>query len=339
MSAFSPFGCGQNPTSKFARLAFEFLSRNKLISTLFRLQGWHHTSSEGAFGGRNGVMSSSKRIYNITPAHSTLAYITIIQPKKRSNTDSRYWYIDPCLIVLKRVCNSDDWTYVDCIVTGIRRQVTIEVFIEAAFQYCCVPFSCFAAQNRQQFPFRLVCYSGESVIIDSVLNSDMRAPALDSFYRKMLSCENRICYPVAMGSILACIHGDGCAIFLAVNAALDHYLSIKLSIQLPQDGMVISLGAENESYDIPPRSQSALVIVSSDGKLSGATQLSFSYMGSIVKVDGSKKKRDRGANDLGIPFDLTLAGDLVVKRDYGPVNVQGKDTIDTFLWIPQLGAS
>lgn len=284
-------------------------------------------------------MVSSERIYNLTPAESTLAYISVIQPKKRSNTTSRYWYTDPCLIVFKRGCESDDWTYVDCVVVGVRRQTTMEVFLEDSFQYCCVPFSCFAGQQRQQFPFRLVCYSGETVIIDSTPRSKMHCPATGGFYRRVLSSENKLCYPVATDSVLACVHGDGCAVFVALNGSQNSYLSIKLSIQLPQDGMVISLGSENGSYDVPPRSQSVLVILASNGKLSGATQVPFSYMSSTLRVNGRNKKRGRVSEDLGNPVDLSLTGDLLLSGNYGAVKEQGNDVIDTFLWIPQLGAS
>lgn len=284
-------------------------------------------------------MASSERIYNLIPVESTLAYITVIQPKKRSNTTSRYWYTDPCLVIFKRVCESDDWTYVDCVIVGIRRQTTIEVLLEHSFQYCCVPFSSFAGQQRQQFPFRLVCYSGETVIIESTPSSNMNRPALDGFYRRMLSSENKLCYPVASDSVVACIHGDGCAVFVALNGSQNCYLSLQLSIQLPQDGMVISLGSDNGSYDIPPRCQSVLSIIACNGKLSGATQLQFSYMSSTVRVDGNHKKRGRQAEDLGSPVDLSLSGDLLLSGNYGAVKEQGKDIIDTFLWIPQLGAS
>ncbi len=284
-------------------------------------------------------MATSERIYNLTPAESTLAYITLIQPKKRSNTTSRHWYTDPCLLIYKRVCDSDEWTYVDCAIVGIRRQTRVELFLEHSFRYCCVPFSCFAGQQRQQFPFRLVCYSAETVIIDSIPRINMSVPAVDGFYRRILSNGIKLCYSITPNSILACVHCDGCAVFVAFNGAENCYLSIQLSIQLPQDGMVISHGAENGSYDIPPRSQSVLVTVACNGKLSGATRLSFSYMSSTVKVDGRNRKRSRLSEDLSSPVDLSLSGDLLLSGNSGVVKEQGRDTIDTFLWIPQLGAS
>ncbi|GAX14041.1 calpain-15 [Fistulifera solaris] len=302
-------------------------------------KGWHHVSSEGIFVGRNHALATSEQFFNLTPVESTLAYITLIQPKKRSNTTSRYWYTDPCFLIYKRVCDSDEWTYVDCAIVGIRRQTTIELFLEHSYQYCCVPFSCFAGQQRQTFPFRVVCYSGETVVIESIPRINLNVPALDGFYRRALSNGNKLLYSVAPQSVLACVNCDGCAVFVALNGSNNYYVSIQLSVQIPQDGMVITHGAENGSYDIPPRSQSSLVIVACNGKLSGATQLSFSYMSSTVEVDGRKRKRSRMSEDLSSPVDLSLSGDLLLSGHYGVVKEQGRDTIDTLLWIPQLGAS
>lgn len=238
---------------------------------------------------------------------------------------------------MKRQCDLDQWSYVDCIITSIQRQTTIEVFLEQSYQYCCVPFSCFATRNRQKFLFRLVCYSGEKILIKSVSDMYLQRSTLSSFYRKVLSCEPKLCYPVAASSILACIQAHGCAVFVALNGTNDCFLSIKLSIHLPQDGLVVSLGSASESYDIPPRCQSVLAIVSSDGKLSSATQFSFSYISSTIQSSGKNKKQDHEAKDVNIPVELSLAADLLVNSSSsGAIKEHGRDTIDTFLWIPQL---
>ena len=131
-------------------------------------------------------------------------------------------------------------------------------------------------------------------------------------------------YSVAERSILACVHGDGCVFFIAVNCASDRFLSIKLTIQV-QDGMIHVLGSPDDSHDVPPLSQKILVVVSTDGKLSSATHLTFRYMSTTVqtKTPHLEGPSRTGCPQLGRNLELNLFAEMLTSG-VSPSDVQDR---------------
>lgn len=288
-------------------------------------------------------MSSSEYVYHLRPKEPTPAFITIIQPKKRANTQSKYWYCDPCMLILKKSSNSIHWTCEACVVTGVRRQNTHELVLEPSAQYCCFPFSFLGVRgNAPTFSFRLTSYSAGTVeIIRTKSSSAYSEIAACLLHQDLISRELKIQYPVAERSTLACIHGEGCLVFLALNGASDKFLSIKLSIQI-QDGYLLAFGPPDAAHDIAPLSQKILAVVSSDGKLSAATQFHFQYLSSTVTTEALHLVGRRGklSVEVGRNLDLGVLADALAARvSQGSVQQAAKETVETFSWIPELGAS
>lgn len=334
------------------------LSRNVCFSRYFYVQGWVHNSVEGLVISGCDPLASSQFVYSLTVSQTTQAFVTVIQPKKRSNTKSLYWYCDPSMLLLRRLQNGE-WQCVACIFSGVKRQNHVDVFLEAGCRYYCVPFSCLASQqelysDRATYPFRLMTYSSESVVIEPHSAADCKgysefslvdAAVTSLLHKELLARDFKLVYPVAASGALACVHGEGSLYFLAINGACDDYLSLRLTVDLP-DGLLIVLGRSEDSYDLPPNSQRLCLVVASNGKQSVATELNFRYMSSSVSV----KRRPASANQsdhrrlvarqqLGSGIDLSLSGDLLTGNiDPGTIQTSGGGTIDTYLWIPQLGA-
>jgi hypothetical protein len=318
--------------------------------SLLCVQAWVHASADGSFIPGSDPIATSQFVYNLSVSKTTQAFVTVIQPKKRSNTKSQYWYCDPSIILLRRLQNKE-LQYVACVFSGVKRQNHVDVFLEAGFQYYCLPFSCLASQRggeRRTFPFRLSTYSSESVTIERLSdNNDVSAAVRDaavlSAHKELLSRESKLVYPVAAHGILACVHGNGSLYFLAMNGACDHYLSLRITVELP-DGLLAVFGCAEDSYDIPPNSQRLCLVVATNGKQkSAATDFNFRYMSSFVSVASRPLPGGdngiRAQKQLGSSIDLSLVGDLLTGSiDPSTIQMTGGGMVDTYLWIPQLGA-
>lgn len=296
------------------------------------------------------MLASSKTVYRLHPRERTWAFISIIQPKKRANTTTRYFYCDPSFLVLKQKKQRSpsevtDWECEATAICGIQRIATCEVFLDPAYLYLIVPFSGLAATGGP-FPFRLACYSASSVGLER--ESDLEDPrpsaVLELLHKQLLRLENKLLYQVAEKCQLACVHGHGCVYFLAINGGSDSFLSLKLVID-QADGMKTSIGRSDDTHDVPPCSQKILAVVSRDGRDSSSTHLKFRYLSSRVPV-----RRNAPRNKLSDPFvpqgakldqaiPITGAGDLLCSGvEARQVRIKGSDAIDTYSWIPQLGA-
>ena len=69
--------------------------------------GWHHTSQAGTWSRTKDPLRSSTHFYRLVLSETTSAFISLIQPKKRANTESSYWYVDPSLVILRRRVGSN----------------------------------------------------------------------------------------------------------------------------------------------------------------------------------------------------------------------------------------
>ena len=214
-------------------------------------------------------------------------------------------------------------------------------FLDPGSTYCCVPFSCAATiKEDSNSPFRLTCYSAKSTEIESAtMVPALTTECIRSLHRILLSQKAKIIYPVADRCILACVQGISSVVFLAVNGTERHFLSVKLTIDV-QDGMVLSFGSANDTHDIPPCLQRIIAVVSGDGKLSPATQLTFQYMSSTVPTKGSVPHKRSEPKAFGINLKIdTVSRSLIEREHTRPVQERGSESIDTFLWIPQIGSS
>jgi hypothetical protein len=313
------------------------------------IKGWMHSSFDGHFKQSTDPLMSSKYTYNFNVEQSAVrAFISIILPKKRSNSQSAYWYCDPSFFVFRRRRgisghHQNDWICDACILSGVKRDNHCEIMLLPDSEYCCLPFSFLVDRvEMERFPFRITFYSSENVHVEQLLNKSDNVPDCYQYlHRELLNREPRLLYPVAHRCLLVSVHGEGCLFFVAVNGNPDHYLSLKLIIQ-QQDGTLMSYGKSDDTHDIAPRSQKLLAVVSRNGKQNSlATNVNFRYMSSVVGVkrvlesihdDTMKRKNNR--------IDITLAGDLLTSSlDEHTIQMSGTECIDIFSWIPQLGSS
>lgn len=248
------------------------------------------------------------------------------------------------MLILKKKPHEDDWTCEARAVVGVKRVSHCEVFLDPEYMYCCVPLSCVAHKSDTvDFDFRLTIYSASSVAVEQRNDCDnCRRGALSLLHKELLRREEKLLYPVASSGLLGCVHGDGCLLFFAINGSHDHFISMRLMVEV-SDGILIVFGTNEDTHDVAPRSQRILLVLSQSGKSSATTQLNFRYLSSTVPVTGAKAAvpgRVAQPTRLGNTLDLTLAGDLLTGTfDSSQVSNKGGDTIDTYAWIPQIGSS
>lgn len=303
-------------------------------------EGWYHTNANGIFRRERDSISSSQDVYELTPSRRTMAYISITQPKKRSNVHSKYWYGDPSFLVLKRKPHETEWSLEAACISGVSRSTDAEVFLDPVMVYCCLPYCCLAQKNSDNIAFRVVSYSASEVSIKKHPNemSVVKSAALSLLHRHLLQNEQKLIFHVASRSFLACVNGSGCVYLLAVNGSEEHYLSLRLSFDI-QQGMLMGLGSVEDTYDIPPRSQKVVAVVCRNGKFSTSTELRFRYLASAVpRMNGTSRTPSSTPTQLGSSIDLSMAGDLLCSRFEGSTpSLKGGGTIETYMWIPQIG--
>jgi hypothetical protein len=288
---------------------------------------------------------SSRCVYRLKPSTRTWAFVSLVQPKKRSNTQSKYWYCDPSILILKKRPTEVEWTCEAKAFVGVKRMSHCEVFLDPDYMYCCVPFSCVAHKSdTDDFEFQLTIYSADKVLVQDLLNDEnCREDAVRVLHGELFRRQEKLLYPVAPSGLLGCVHGEGCLFFFAVNGSHDHFLSMRLTIEA-QDGILIVFGMNEDTHDVAPRSQRLLLVVSGNGKqMSTTTHLNFRYISSVIPVkagrDTARAGNGRQAR-IGGTLDLTLAGDLLAGSfDACQASNKGGDTVDTYMWIPQLGAA
>jgi hypothetical protein len=241
----------------------------------------------------------------------------------------------------------DDWSGESSNLVGVQRAATCEVFLDPEFEYMVLPLSFIASKDDvPAFSFRLTVYSATNVTISQVASGPQFANlALDASQRELLRCEHKLLYWVAKACRLAAVQGSGCLYFLAVNGAFDFFLSLRLTIDLGSKGSSIVLGSCSDTYIIPPRAQRILAVVSRDGTLSSATHVSFRYLagaeftkeamrGSAALDETSERTLPQNCQSISMLGDFLTASS---GADNAPIELKGGDTIETYMWIPQLG--
>ena len=301
-------------------------------------KGWTHTSSDGSFlSHAPDPLLSSRHYFRLSVEKKTFAFISIIQPKKRSNTKSHYWYADPSMIILKRTGIGSEWDVEQVVLCGMMRSSTVEVFLEPLKEYLVLPFS---FKTEGESSFRLTSYSAKKIGITQRCNKEIGIMApLCHLHRHLLKDERKLCYSIASSSILVCIHGDRCLYFMAINASADRILSVRLCVKL-QKGLSLSHGVSGDVCDVPTRSQKILMVVSSDGTHSSAVGVEFTYATDTLQTSAGRTAQKHCGLSLGSPIEVSMAGDLLASAVAlkSPRN-KGGDTIETFQWLSQIGSS
>ena len=308
-------------------------------------EGWVHTSTDGCFVGRRDPLQTSSSVFRIIPSQRTCAFISICLPKKRSNTGNTFWYVDPSFIIIRRKLSStkpnQTWDCEASTIVGVKRISTCEVFLDPDHEYYCVPFSCTQSGKAGVEPatFRVCTYSASTVSVEPMCDPlvDVRPNALAALHRELLKADHKLLYPVASRGLLVCAHGHGCVYFLGINGECDKYLSLRLSLDVP-NGLLVGFGRHGETFDIPPKSQAICAMVTSNGKFSTATSLKFSYISDVIHANGRNISSQQQRTGLADAIQLTMNGDLLAASiDQTRVSHRGGDVLDTYLWIPQIG--
>ena len=301
-------------------------------------KGWTHTSSDGCFlSATQDLLQSSRHYFRLSVKKKTFAFVSIIQPKKRANTKSHYWYADPSLIILKRAGVDKEWEFEQVVLCGMMRSSTVEVFLEPSNDYMVFPFS---LKRDTESPFRLASYSAEQVCISQISRKEVgiKAP-LCHLHRHLLKDERKLVYSIASSSVLVCVHGDRCLYFLVINASTDHILSVRLCVKL-QKGISVTHGVSGDIKDVPTRSQRVVMVVSSDGTFSSAVGLEFTYATDTVKTSLAENTERLCGSSLGSPIEVSMAGELLASAvTLTSHRNKGGDSIETFQWLSQIGSS
>lgn len=309
--------------------------------------GWHHSSEPGSWSRTADPLRSSKQYYRILPNETTEAYISLIQPKKRANTSTTYWYADPSLVILQRSVGSNSWNKVaTCALSGIQRATSVEVVLEPnKYDYVCLPFSCSA--QTDDTPFRLVVYSVKPVQIKafpSHVATNALPTVLEGIHRHLFEVEHKLMYPLSHRTVLVCSQTSYGCYFIGLNASQD-YISLRLTVDCPSGILVVYGDANSPSHDIAPGCQKILLVLSGNGKSSStAAQCHFRYASAVEKSLASTTAAlvDVAPHRLGGNLSVTMGGEVLAESLAGGLPTEGRrgdDRIDTYSWIPQIGSN
>ena len=240
------------------------------------------------------------------------------------------------MLILKRRKDVEDvWSCESSAIHGCTRSCTCEIFLDPSNDYVCVPFS----YNSQGSPFRVTCYSSTEVTVSEESRNGMNnREFLNLLHRELLRKIHKVHYAIACKGLLMCIHGQDCLYFLVLNASSDHYLSMRLTLNVKK-GMILAYGQSGDTHDVPPRTQAILIVVMSDGTDSAAASVAFSYV--CETIAASKRSRcTKGPAWIGSVVDLSMAGDLIAGEVTSDAATSiGGDTVETHHWLAQLGSN
>ena len=287
---------------------------------------------------------SSKHCYRLKASKKSWAFVSIVQPKKRSNTKSKFWYADPSMLIMKKKKTSDNWSSEAVVLHGFSRCSVCEIFLDPEFEYCCLPLSTksWARLNEVDAPFCITCYSAETVAIEKIPHQmvvSRNRDALSLIHRHLITNDGKLLYVVAAKALLVCCHGYRCMYFLVINASPENFVSLRIQIELKK-GILISYGENNATHDIPKRSMKIILVVSSDGTDSSAVSISFTYSSDVIKSAASETTISRAPAKFNSPVDISLAADLMAHdNDSRSCQNKGGDTIETYQWLSQVGAA
>lgn len=327
-------------------MSFEDMLKNFNHLDVCKTQpGWHHTGETGSWGHTMDPLRSSKQFYRLKANVTTMAFISLIQPKKRANTHTTYWYTDPSLVILKRPIGCTTWTETaSCSLSGVQRITTADILLEGGkFEYMCVPFSCGAPSDDT--PFRIIVYSAKPVKIQSVASNnekDVLPPILAGIHGYLLQSEFNLTYPLGQKALLLCSPTNGGCYFVGLNAS-PYYVSLRLTIHCTTGILNLYGDTRASTLDIAPGSQKILFVLSGTGKSSStATQCPFRYTSAVETKAGKATSAaiPMTTFHLGASVPLSTTGERLAAMMAGELPLEGcrgEDCLDTYAWIPQIG--
>lgn len=239
------------------------------------------------------------------------------------------------LILKRRKGVEETWSCESSAIHGCTRSCTCEIFLDPSYDYACVPLS----YNSQNIPFRVTCYSSEEVTVAAKSRDGVDdREYLNLLHRELIRKLHKVHYAIASKGLLMCIHGQDCLYFLVLNASPDHYLSVRLTLDVKK-GMLLAYGQSGDTHDIPPRAQKILMVALSDGTDSTAASVTFSYVCDTVATLNRSGSIMKGPAGIGSVVDLSIAGDLIAGEVSSDVATSiGCDTVETHHWLSQLGS-
>lgn len=287
---------------------------------------------------------SSRHCYRLKPSKKSWAFVSIVQPKKRANTKSKFWYADPSMLIMKKKKTSDIWSSEAVVLHGFTRCSVCEIFLDPEFEYCCLPLSTksWARLNEVDAPFCITCYSAEIVGMEKIPHQmvvSRNRDALSLIHRHLITNDHKLMYVVSSKALLVCCTGYRCLYFLVINSSPEYFVSLRLQIELKK-GFLISYGENNATHDIPKRSMKIILVVSSDGTDSSAISISFKYSSDVIKSAASETTISRVPAKFDSLVDISLAADLMAHGiDTCSCQNKGGGTIDIYQWLSQVGAA
>lgn len=316
------------------------------LNNFFTVKGWIHAAVDGYFDDSMDFLRSSKFMYALSPSKQTWSFLSLLQPKKRANTATRYWYSDLSMIVLKRSkANAGcDWKCETLHLHGVTRRIDVEIFLDPAFEYLILPLAGVpTAQPGTRFSFRLTAYSSHAVELQARCNDvPSHQTALCALHTKLLSCKDKVIHAVGTQSVLICVPGKRCLYFLAVNSSSNQFLSLFLTVELG-DGRLLTFGKNDDTHDVAPTCQKILLVVSSTGKQTATTSLKFKYMSDTVLRSSAALSSSPSKAAIRVGFGSEMAvselGERLTEGRSDCFSNKGGGMVDIFSWIPQLGAT
>ena len=281
---------------------------------------------------------------------NTWAFISLVQPKKRANTLTQYWYCDTSLIVLKRKLMSNDvWEGEKAVFQGVQRVCDCEVFLDPKYEYCFLPFShicgggvcnsTIQGEYKGRSRFRFTTYSSNEIFLEKKKRHQMaHILFVTALHKELLKTERKIQYVLGPQCTLVAIQGPGCVYFVVANASHSNFMLLHLTIEMKR-GVLLVYGQNADTHAVPPRTQSIILVLASDGRFS-SDSVSFSY-----KTDSQQSKLKSQSPGspvtpkkypyagLGTKLELTIAGDYLASgvSTRGEC-MNGKGTLDASLW-------
>jgi len=297
------------------------------------IKGWIHSSFDFSIMPLSNALSSSSHYFKIQVATKTWTFLSIVQPKKRANTLSRYWYYDMSLLVLKRrllETDSSGWIGEKCLLQGVQRSCEIEIFLDPAYEYIAVPVSFGWSKGEVTLnpseldrSIRFATYSSNSLIIEPVtIATRLSVPIINQssllscFHRDVLKMPWREQHTLGPQCVLSVSRGSCCAYFVVLNASNTDCLQLRLLLQTKSTKVYPVCGGMDDLYMIPPRSEKICVVLLCDGREAHVSSVLYSYYSDAMQKSQARSAAPQRTEPLpdpsvGSTVDITFSSDLL----------------------------
>lgn len=306
------------------------------------LKGWCHSSYNFSIIPSDDSLSSSSHCFQIQVRAKTWTFLSIIQPKKRANTLSRYWYYDMSLLVLKRKLQAssqkNDWIGEKCILQGVQRSCELEIFLEPSYEYIALPISygwsrgdLTVKPSELGRTIRFATYSSNPLTIEPLSRmKSLSFPVINHhsllslFHREVLRMSRKEEHILGPQCLLSVSQGNCCAYFLVLNASLSECLQLRLLLQTKNNNL-FSFFNMDDVYTIPPRSEKMCAVLVCDGREALVCSVLYSFFSDAIQksvgwTDSSQRTETITHQSLGAAVEITLTSDLIA----GPVGLESE---------------